>query len=129
MVAPKTSSNRKTTSNGYATYNGIRITRLLQPGDSNTKLRKNGPEFLTAGLSLSPERHQVLATRVRMPRLVAPQRVSIIRALRLSLSEYETHELPRLNSSMMPAPTSLNCSIPRSTDSGAKRREKTNDSP
>ena len=30
------------------------ISRLLAPGDSNTKLRKNGPAYLTLGLSLSP---------------------------------------------------------------------------
>ena len=40
----------------YPEYDGVRVTRVLQPGDGNTKLRKNGPEFLTAGLSLAPEK-------------------------------------------------------------------------
>ncbi len=42
---------------GVAIVDGTRVSRLLQGGDGNTKLRKNsGKGFITAGLSLSPEK-------------------------------------------------------------------------
>ena len=46
-------SRKSQSQDRYPSFEGIRITRLLQPGDGNTKLRKNGPEYLTAGLSLA----------------------------------------------------------------------------
>jgi hypothetical protein len=49
-------TSQSSTAHSYPEFDGVRVTRLLQPGDGNTKLRKNGPEILTAGLSLAPEK-------------------------------------------------------------------------